>query len=124
MRTQDGRLCILDWGLTTEVTRDQQYAIIEYISHLVSEDYVKVPKDLVKLGFVPESKVQAMEDSDVATALSYVFRQLAAGGGAKEIAGRINVAYILRSFSILEGIGLSNNPDYQIVQGCYPYIAR
>merc|ERR1712078_182796 len=84
----------------------------------------------------------------VATALSYVFRQLAAGGGAKEIAGRINVAdigvevsalkvkygnilqiptyfaYILRSFSILEGIGLSNNPDYQIVQGCYPYIAR
>jgi len=148
MRTQDGRLCILDWGLTTEVTRDQQYAIIEYISHLVSEDYAKVPKDLVKLGFVPESKVQAMEDSDVATALSYVFRQLAAGGGAKEIAGRINVAdigvevsalkdkygnilqiptyfaYILRSFSILEGIGLSNNPDYQIVQGCYPYIAR
>merc|ERR1719207_279305 len=121
LRTQDGRLCILDWGLTTEVTRDQQYAIIEYISHLVSEDYAKVPKDL---------------------------RKLAAGGGAKEIAGRINVAdigvevsalkdkygnilqiptyfaYILRSFSILEGIGLSNNPDYQIVQGCYPYIAR
>ena len=148
LRTLDGRLCILDWGLTAEVSQDKQYAIIEYISHLVAEDYGKVPQDLVKLGFVPESKVEAMEDSDVATALSYVFRQLASGGGAKQVAGRINVAdigvevsalkdkygnilqiptyfaYILRSFSILEGIGLQNDPEYQIVQGCYPYVAR
>merc|ERR1712176_999413 len=33
-------------------------------------------------------------------------------------------AYILRAFSVLEGIGLQNDPKYAIVQECYPYIAR
>ena len=33
-------------------------------------------------------------------------------------------AYILRAFSVLEGIGLQSNPDYAIAQECYPYLAR
>merc|ERR1719487_913302 len=34
------------------------------------------------------------------------------------------VLYVARAFSTLEGIGLSINEDYAIVQECYPYLAR
>ncbi len=144
LRTDEGQLCILDWGLTTEITTDKQYAIIDYIAHLVAEDYVGIPRDLVALGFIPRGKENAVDDQGVVRALSKVFRNLAAGGGAKginvaDVAAEVQFiqskygnifqippyfAYILRSFSVLEGIGLQNDPKYAIVQECYPYIAR
>jgi len=34
------------------------------------------------------------------------------------------VLYVARAFSTLEGIGLSVDEDYAIVQECYPYLAR
>lgn len=34
------------------------------------------------------------------------------------------VLYVARAFSTLEGIGLSMDPNYAIVQECYPYLAR
>merc|ERR1719331_3250992 len=49
-------------GLTTEITNDKQYAIIDYIAHLVAEDYTQIPKDLVSLGFIPRGKELAVED--------------------------------------------------------------
>lgn len=35
LRTADGRLCILDWGLVTYITQEQQYALVDYIANLV-----------------------------------------------------------------------------------------
>ena len=32
--------------------------------------------------------------------------------------------YILRSFSVLEGIGLASDKNYSIANECYPYVAR
>merc|ERR1712176_713704 len=144
LRTDEGQLCILDWGLTTEIANDRQYAIIDYIENIVAEDYVEIPKDLVSLGFIPRGKENAVDDQGVVRALSKVFRNLAKGGGAKginvsDLATEVQFiqrkygnifqippyfAYILRAFSVLEGIGLQNDPKYAIVQECYPYIAR
>ena len=144
MRTRDGRLCILDWGLVTNITREQQYTIIEYIAHLVSQDYASIPRDLVALGFVPEGKEALVEEAGVVRVLSTVLRQLASGGGAAslnvdQLIGELSsmtreygnlfrvppyFAYILRSFSVLEGVGLQADPGYAIVQECYPYLAK
>lgn len=33
-------------------------------------------------------------------------------------------ALILRAFSVLEGIGLDVNPDFSIVDSCYPYLSK
>ena len=33
-------------------------------------------------------------------------------------------AYVLRAFSVLEGIALINDPDYSILQECLPYISQ
>eukprot|EP00216_Chloropicon_sp_CCMP2111_P005639 CAMPEP_0198234688 /NCGR_PEP_ID=MMETSP1446-20131203/642_1 /TAXON_ID=1461542 ORGANISM="Unidentified sp, Strain CCMP2111" /NCGR_SAMPLE_ID=MMETSP1446 /ASSEMBLY_ACC=CAM_ASM_001112 /LENGTH=857 /DNA_ID=CAMNT_0043915509 /DNA_START=15 /DNA_END=2588 /DNA_ORIENTATION=- len=144
LRTEEGQLCIIDWGLTTEISQDKQYAIIDYIAHLVAEDYTRIPQDLVSLGFIPPGKEEAVDDQGVVRALSAVFRNLAGGGGLKginvsDVAGKVQYiqgkygnifqipayfAYILRAFSVLEGIGLQNDSKYRIVRECYPYIAR
>eukprot|EP00983_Pelagomonas_calceolata_P081622 1155635-Pelagomonas_calceolata.AAC.5 len=50
MRTPDGKIVILDFGLITEVTEEQQIALVEYIAHLTCEDWEAVSNDLVCLG--------------------------------------------------------------------------
>ena len=83
--TPSGALCILDFGLVAHVTRQQQYAILAYISHLVGRDYSAIAGDLIAMGFVPESKRTALEDSGVVGVLSEVFRALAKGGGVRAV---------------------------------------
>ena len=63
LRTPDGMLCILDWGLVTSVRNDLQLTLIEHVAHLTASDYAKVPSDLVKLGFVPEGAESVVIDN-------------------------------------------------------------
>ncbi|GBG66463.1 hypothetical protein CBR_g61506 [Chara braunii] len=142
LRTPEGNLCVLDFGLMTEVTEDQRYTLIEYVSHLLNSDYEKVAEDLVRLGFIPDRIDDPEEAAKIAPALSRVFGQLVQGGGfanvnvakltsdlAKMSEDYVFVippyfAMILRAFGVLEGIGLDADPNYAIVNGCYPYISK
>ena len=144
LRTPDGRLCILDWGLVSEIRPDIQIYLIEHVAHLTSQDYRKVPADLVALGFVPEGKEAAIQDTDAVEVLTSVYAQFAGGGGAAKIDVGLVIneltglsekygnlfqlppyfAYIARAFGVLEGIGLSNNPNYAIVGECLPYVSQ
>merc|ERR1712185_385823 len=51
LRTADGKLCILDFGMTLDVPTDLQLSLLEFISNLSAENYEDVPDDLVNLGF-------------------------------------------------------------------------
>jgi len=144
LRTPDGRLCILDWGLVTSLDKDFHVAYIEHIAHLVSGDYEPVPRDLVLLGFVPEDKEAEIVNSDVVEVLADVYGQWSAGGGAAGVdvnglfAGIQGLSdrygnlfrvppyffYIARAFAVLEGIGLTNNPRYSVVSECLPYVSQ
>jgi len=141
LRSPDGRLVILDWGLVTTVTPNTQVAIVSYIAHLLAEDYNAIPQDLVDLGFISEEKRYLLREDNVVKAISGIFRGLASGGGARKRVRDImpeirelrrentNIlelptyfAYILRAFSLLEGVGLEQDPEYRIAQDCYPYL--
>lgn len=37
IRTNDGKICVLDFGLMTEVTPEQRIALVEYIAHLTTQ---------------------------------------------------------------------------------------
>eukprot|EP00550_Attheya_septentrionalis_P007947 CAMPEP_0198291854 /NCGR_PEP_ID=MMETSP1449-20131203/9230_1 /TAXON_ID=420275 /ORGANISM="Attheya septentrionalis, Strain CCMP2084" /LENGTH=948 /DNA_ID=CAMNT_0043990537 /DNA_START=99 /DNA_END=2945 /DNA_ORIENTATION=+ len=187
LRTTDGKLCILDWGMTLAVPNDLQYALLEFIAHINVEDYEAIPQDFINLGFSPpDVSAQRLKDSGITDGLSFAFRQLSAGGGPKKIQERVKaefldrygsdlsdeelqkaareemmermeeqlasegvdvkgvtnvmeevsrrnrelfalppyVLYVARAFSTLEGIGLSIDENYAIVQECYPYLAR
>jgi len=144
LRTPDGRLCILDWGMVTKLQPDLQITLIEHMAHLTSADYEEIPNDLLLLGFIPESKKQYIEDSDIVETLAGIYGAWTQGGGAaavnvNEVVNNLQglaetrgnlfqippyFAYIAKSFSVLEGIGLQNDPKYSIVNECLPYVSK
>ncbi|CAL5225145.1 g7925 [Coccomyxa viridis] len=141
LRTADGKICILDFGLMTEVAPERRIALVEYIAHLSVQDWNGVAKDLVNLGFTPEGGPDPGEAGLVGP-LGEVLTQLSKGGGAKginidDVTRQLEelttkypfqipsyFALILRAFSVIEGIALRVDPGYSIVQECFPYIAR
>lgn len=52
IRTPDGRLAILDFGLVTEIDDNIKYGMIEAISHLIHRDYEAIVEDFVTLQFI------------------------------------------------------------------------
>jgi len=54
IRTPDGRLAILDFGLMSVVDDNIKYGMIEAISHLIHRDYEAIVEDFVTLDFIPE----------------------------------------------------------------------
>ena len=145
LRTKEGKLCILDWGLVSTLDADLQLTLIEHVANLVARDYAKVPDDLVKLGFVPPGAEGAVRSAGVVEYLTDTYSTWASGGGAAKFdvpallvrvrglaattpGGIFQVppyfAYIAKSFSVLEGIGLSYDPEYSIVNETLPYVSR
>ncbi|VEU35291.1 unnamed protein product [Pseudo-nitzschia multistriata] len=144
LRTPDGKLCILDWGMVTSIPPQLQLTLIEHMAHLTSRDYAEVPRDLYLLGFVPADKEQVIEDSGVVDVLADIYGQWTDGGGmasinANEVLSQMQdlastrgnlfqippyFAYIAKSFSVLEGIGLSNDAKYSIIEECLPYVSN
>ncbi|KAF7086929.1 hypothetical protein CFC21_090172 [Triticum aestivum] len=138
IRTPDGKLCILDFGLVTKLTDDQKYGMIEAIAHLIHRDYDAIVKDFVKLGFIPEG----VNLDPILPVLAKVFDQALEGGGAKNInfqelaadLAQITFDYpfkippyfalIIRAIGVLEGIALVGDPEFAIVDEAYPYIAQ
>ncbi|CAM9428889.1 unnamed protein product, partial [Phaeothamnion confervicola] len=141
--TPDGRLAVLDFGLMTEIAEDRRYALLEYVSHLTSKDYEATLGDLITLGFIPREIGDDPEKARVvAPLLATVLEQLSNGGGAKSVnvetvgeeVEELGKQYpiqipswfglVIRSFGALEGLGLQLDPQYSIVQACFPYLAR
>ncbi|KAL1832342.1 hypothetical protein ACET3Z_001993 [Daucus carota] len=138
IRTPEGKLAILDFGLVTKLTDDQKYGMIEAIAHLIHRDYGAIVKDFVKLDFIPEG----VNLEPILPVLAKVFDQALEGGGAKNInfqelasdLAQITFDYpfrippyfalIIRAIGVLEGIALVGNSDFAIVDEAYPYIAQ
>ncbi|GKY91496.1 hypothetical protein MPSEU_000121800 [Mayamaea pseudoterrestris] len=138
MRTKDGKLAILDFGLMTEITDDQKYGMVEAIVHLINRDYSEIGQDFINLDFIPKGT----DTTGIVPALTKVFDVALAGGGAKSInfqelaadLAEITFEYpfrippyfalVIRAISVLEGIALVGNPNFAIIDEAYPYIAR
>jgi len=130
--------------MVTRLDSDLQLTLIEHMAHLTSADYEEIPRDLLLLDFIPQEKADLIEDSGVVEVLADIYGAWTKGGGAAAInvnkvvaqlqdltATRGNLfqippyfAYIAKSFSVLEGIGLSNDPNYSIINECLPYVSK
>lgn len=185
LRTVDGKLCILDWGMTLEVPKDLQYSLLEFIAHINTNQLDRIPYDFVNLGFTPPDKVERVANSGMTDGFAFMLRQLSQGGGPAKMRERVKsefvarygdvdddelrkraraemisrmekqlesegvdvrgvsnvmqemsrrnrelfrlpewVLYVVRAFSVLEGIGLSIDENYSILAECYPYTSR
>ena len=89
LRTDDGRLCILDFGMTLETDPTLQYSLLEFVAHLTGEDYDRLPDDLVKLDFLKAERLDFVKRSGFLEPLTYFLKQAGEGGGAEKVRDRI-----------------------------------
>ena len=134
---KDGRLCYLDFGMMSEVSRDSRSGLIQAVVHLVNKNFDKLSHDFVKLGFL--SKEVNLEP--IVPAFQEVFVNAIELGVSKmdfksvtdDMSGVMYkfpfklppyYALIIRSLITLEGIALSVDPNFKILGAAYPYFAR
>ena len=134
---KDGRLCYLDFGMMSEVSRDSRSGLIQAVVHLVNKKFDKLSIDFVKLGFLSKE----VDLKPIVPAFQEVFVNAIELGVSKmdfksvtdDMSGIMYkfpfklppyYALIIRSLITLEGIALSVDPNFKILGAAYPYFAR
>ncbi|WP_375513153.1 ABC1 kinase family protein [uncultured Nostoc sp.] len=133
----DGRMAYIDFGMMDQLGETTKETLVDALVHLVNKDYTDLAEDFVKLGFLtPDTNI-----CPIVPALEAVLGN-AIGKNVKDFNFKTitdefselmyeypfrvpaKFALIIRSLVTQEGIALSLNPDFKIVEVGYPYIAR
>lgn len=133
----DGRMAYIDFGMMDQLEEATKETLVDALVHLVNKDYADLAEDFVSLGFLaPGTNI-----SPIVPALEAVL-----GNAIGKNVGDFNFktitdefselmydypfrvpakfALIIRSLVTQEGIALSLNRNFKIVEVGYPYIAR
>ncbi|MDH6056804.1 ABC1 kinase family protein [Umezakia ovalisporum] len=133
----DGRMAYIDFGMMDQLEETTKETLVDALVHLVNKDYGDLALNFVALGFltpdtnicpiipalesvlgnaigknVHEFNFKTITDEFSELMYEYPFRVPA------------KFALIIRSLVTQEGIALSLNPNFKIVEVGYPYIAR
>jgi len=138
LATREGDLVYLDFGMMSEAPENARYAIIAHIVHLVNRDYLAMCYDYYTLDFMDPS----VDTTPIAPALAEFFDSVLSdstvnrlnfkslvdglGGVLFQYPFRVPPYYalILRSLTVLEGLALGADPEYNLLGRAYPYVAK
>ncbi len=132
-----GQMAYIDFGMMDQLSEEMKETLVDAVVHLINQDYEALTRDFVKLGFltadvdirpivpaietvmgnalgasVGDFNFHSITDQFASLMYEYPFRLPA------------KFALIIRSLVTQEGIALSLNPDFKIVNVAYPYVAR
>ena len=133
----DGRMAFIDFGMMDQLQQNTKETLVDSVVHLINKDYDQLALDFVKLGFLsPETNIKpiipALEmvlgDIIGTSVKDFNFKTITDSFSELmyEYPFRVpaQFALIIRSLVTQEGIALSLNPDFKIVDVAYPYVAR
>ena len=133
----DGRMAYIDFGMMDQLEETTKETLVDAIVHLINKDYSDIAEDLVKLGFLtPETDIRpivpaleaVLADAIGKNVRDFNFKSITDSFSELmyEYPFRVpaKFALIIRSLVTQEGIALSLNPDFRIVEVSYPYVAR
>ena len=135
--TLDGRMAYIDFGMMDQLSESMKETIASAVVQLINRDYQGLAEDFVNLGFLtPDTDI-----SPIVPALEKVL-----GNAIGESVGDFNFktitdefselmyeypfrlpakfALIIRSLITQEGLALSLNPNFKIVEVSYPYVSQ
>ena len=135
--TPDGKMAYIDFGMMDQLEEYTKETIASSVVQLINKDYLALAKDFVKLGFLtPETNIEP-----IIPALEKVL-----GNAVGESVGNFNFktitdefselmydypfrvpakfALIIRSLVTQEGLALSLNRNFKIVEVSYPFVAK
>ncbi|MEM6426480.1 MAG: AarF/ABC1/UbiB kinase family protein [Cyanobacteria bacterium P01_D01_bin.128] len=133
----DGRMAYVDFGMMDQLDQDTKETLVDSVVHLINQDYEHLAEDFIKLGFLTPD----VDITPIIPALESVLgNALGASVGDfnfKTTTDRFSelmydypfrvpakFALIIRSLVTQEGVALSLNPNFKIVDIAYPYVAR
>ena len=135
--TPDGRMAFIDFGMMDQLDQNTKETLVTALVHLINKDYVDLAKDFVKLGFLtPETDIWPIVPA-IETVLGDAIGENVGNFNFKTITDKFSelmydypfrvpakFALIIRSLVTQEGLALSLNPNFKILEVGYPYVAR
>ena len=133
----DGRMAYIDFGMMDQLSQEMKETLVDSVVHLINKDYLELAEDFVKLGFLtPETNIWEIVPA-LESVLGKAIGESVGSFNFKTITDQFSelmydypfrvpakFALIIRSLVTQEGLALSLNPDFKIVEVAYPYVAR
>ncbi|MEB3359129.1 MAG: AarF/ABC1/UbiB kinase family protein [Synechococcales bacterium] len=133
----DGRMAYIDFGMMDQLDQGTKETLVDSVVHLINKDYDDLAVDFVKLGFLtPDTNIipiipalEAVFDTAIGESVrDFNFKTITDQFSELmyEYPFRVpaKFALIIRSLVTQEGLALSLNPSFKIVEVAYPYVAR
>jgi predicted unusual protein kinase regulating ubiquinone biosynthesis (AarF/ABC1/UbiB family) len=132
-----GRMAYIDFGMMDQLEEPMKETLIDAVVHLINKDYEELAQDFVNLGFLtPETDIRPIIPA-LESVFDEVIGQSVGDFNFKVVTDKFSelmfeypfrvpakFALIIRSVVTQEGLALSLNPDFKIVEIAYPYVAR
>jgi predicted unusual protein kinase regulating ubiquinone biosynthesis (AarF/ABC1/UbiB family) len=133
----DGRMAYIDFGMMDQLEQYTKETIASAIVDLINKDYIELATKFVKLGFLtPDTDIRPIIPA-LETVLGEAMGESVSNFNFKTITDKFSelmydypfrvpakFALIIRSLVTQEGLALSLNPYFKIIQVSYPYVAR
>lgn len=133
----DGRMAYIDFGMMDQLEQYTKETLASSIVYLINKDYAELAKNFVKLGFLtPDTDIRPIIPA-LETVLGEAIGESVGNFNFKTITDKFSelmydypfrvpakFALIIRSLVTQEGLALSMNPEFKIVQVSFPYVAQ
>ena len=135
--TLDGRMAYIDFGMMDQLTESMKETIASAVVELINKDYQGLAEDFVNLGFLtPDTDIKPIVPA-LEIVLGKAVGESVSDFNFKTITDEFSglmyeypfrlpakFALIIRSLITQEGLALSLNPEFKIVEVSYPYISK
>lgn len=133
----NGRMGYIDFGMMDQLEESMKETLVDAVVHLINKDYEELAQDFVQLGFLtPDTDIGPIIPA-LETVFDEVIGQSVRDFNFKVVTDKFSAlmyeypfrvpakfALIIRSVVTQEGLALSLNPNFKIVEIAYPYVAR
>lgn len=133
----DGRMAYIDFGMMDQLEEETKETIASSIVHLLNRDYERLAEDFVFLGFLaPNTEIEPILPA-LEQVLGNAMGESVKNFNFKTITDQFSelmydypfrvpakFALIIRSLITQEGLALTLEPDFKIVEVAYPYVAQ
>ena len=135
--TTDGRMAYIDFGMMDQLDENTKETLASAVVQLINRDYQSLARDFVALGFLtPDIDINPIIPA-LEKVLGQAMGESVANFNFKTITDEFSelmyeypfrvpakFALIIRSLITQEGLALSLNPKFKIVEVSYPYVSR
>lgn len=133
----DGRIAYIDFGMMDQLKEETKETIASSIVHLINRDYERLAQDFIDLGFLtPDTPLEPII-SPLEAVLGDAMGESVKDFNFKTITDQfselvydypfripVQFALIIRSVVTQEGLALTLDPNFKIVEVAYPYVAQ